>query len=310
MIGIYKIENLINGKVYIGQSSNIKSRWTTYKWIALSNNLPESVQSLLNYPIYQAFKKYGYQNFKFSVIEECSIKQLNEREVYWIKYYNSCILTPNNNGYNASYGGAGVVRTPIEKIEQIIQLWNQGKGVIEISKQLEIGRDTVLNYLQVFTDYTKKESKIRGVNKRKKPINRYNYKAELIKSYPSVIEAEKELNVAPSTLKKVLKLQTATFHDDYYVYANENQAEAIKQHMLLKLKHNKSNNTPVLQYDLNNNFIQRYNSLTNAAKALGFEKNTGNITLCCQGKINTAYGYIWKYENPLDYLKNLGEIND
>lgn len=47
--------------------------------------------------IYQAFNQYGIDNFTFEVIEECEANKLNEREQYWIDYYD-CY----NNGYNMS----------------------------------------------------------------------------------------------------------------------------------------------------------------------------------------------------------------
>ena len=84
MIGIYKIENLVNHKIYIGQSIRIERRWTEH-----CNKNGKSVIS-------QAIQKYGKQNFSFQVIEECEPEQLNELEEYYIKKYNSVIP----NGYN------------------------------------------------------------------------------------------------------------------------------------------------------------------------------------------------------------------
>lgn len=72
-IGIYKITSP-SGKVYIGQSVNIKKRWITYKGIHSGSLGPHIVNSL---------KKYGPENHIFEIIEECSIEQLNEREVYY-----------------------------------------------------------------------------------------------------------------------------------------------------------------------------------------------------------------------------------
>ena len=77
MIGIYLIKNNINGKVYIGQSTNIYERWSEHKRIA-KNDLT------IKYPLYLAMRKYGIENFTFSIIEECSQELLNEREIYWI----------------------------------------------------------------------------------------------------------------------------------------------------------------------------------------------------------------------------------
>ena len=90
MIGIYKITNTTNGKCYIGQSRDIKARWA--KHLSAYKSSPD-------WELYRAFKKYGISAFKFEVIEECSLKELNEREIYWIAQYDSY-----NNGYNNNAG--------------------------------------------------------------------------------------------------------------------------------------------------------------------------------------------------------------
>lgn len=52
---------------------------------------------------------------------------------------------------------------------------------------------------------------------------------------------------------------------------------------------------PVLQFDLDNNFIKKYNNLSEAAKENKI-KSCSNICLCCTGRYNHAGGYIWRYE--------------
>lgn len=84
-IGIYKIENLINGKIYIGQSTHIETRW--------QEHCRASAQSL----IAKAIRKYGKENFSFQIVEETSnITELDALEVKYIRQYNSLIP----NGYN------------------------------------------------------------------------------------------------------------------------------------------------------------------------------------------------------------------
>lgn len=99
MCGIYKITNIINGKIYIGKSQNIYSRWEYHK--TMYNSAKES-----NKALYQAFQKYGLNNFLFEVIEEMTYENYelfsNNREQYWILYYNSY-----KNGYNNTLGGDG-----------------------------------------------------------------------------------------------------------------------------------------------------------------------------------------------------------
>lgn len=92
MVGIYKIQNKLNGKIYIGQSNDIERR---FKEHCCPNRYLKS-KIIVEY----AIQKYGKENFDFSVIEECPIEQLNERETYWINYYDSC-----KNGYNCNEGG-------------------------------------------------------------------------------------------------------------------------------------------------------------------------------------------------------------
>lgn len=95
MIGIYKITNKINNKVYIGQSKDIEKRWKEHKFGCFNKNISD-YDSKKN----RAFRKYGIDNFCFEVIELLDELLLDEREKYWIQYYDSV-----NNGYNTSYGG-------------------------------------------------------------------------------------------------------------------------------------------------------------------------------------------------------------
>lgn len=95
--GIYKIENKINGKIYIGQSINIERRWSEHK----SRSLSETYNKDYNMKIYKAIRKYGLNNFKLSIIEECSEDKLKDKEIYWINYYNSM---DSDFGYNTDNG--------------------------------------------------------------------------------------------------------------------------------------------------------------------------------------------------------------
>ena len=77
MIGVYKITSPSNN-IYIGQSIDIVRRFNVYKKLICKTQIK----------LYRSFLKYGVENHKFEVIEECSINFLNERERYWQEYYD------------------------------------------------------------------------------------------------------------------------------------------------------------------------------------------------------------------------------
>ena len=89
---IYIIRNFINDKVYIGQSINPEQRF--------KGHIQDKDRKQYSSAIDGAIKKYGAENFYYEVIEG-PITNFNEREIYWIKFFNSLIP----NGYNILEGG-------------------------------------------------------------------------------------------------------------------------------------------------------------------------------------------------------------
>ena len=95
MSGIYCIENLINGKKYIGQSVNIKRRLSIHKTL-LKNGKHH------NEFLQRAWDKYGVDNFAFYTLVECSVSELDSLEIYYIDVHNT---TDDSKGYNHESGG-------------------------------------------------------------------------------------------------------------------------------------------------------------------------------------------------------------
>ena len=114
--GIYYIKNLINNKYYIGQSHDIYQRWIREKRYLCSD------KAAWNAHLQNAWKKYGEDNFEFTIIEECTIEDLDEREMYWIQFFDSF-----NNGYNKTIGGSGM---------RGIIPWNKGQIMSEEYKKV------------------------------------------------------------------------------------------------------------------------------------------------------------------------------
>lgn len=87
------IKNKVNEKCYIGQTNNIERRIRRHK----------KDSKILDTYLYRSIRKYGWDNFDISIIDECdSREELNEREIFYIDKYDSF-----NNGYNMTLGGDG-----------------------------------------------------------------------------------------------------------------------------------------------------------------------------------------------------------
>jgi group I intron endonuclease len=99
MIGIYKITNIDNNKVYIGQSKNVIGRLLRHKLSLIRNKH-------FNKHLQSSWNDYGESKFTFTIIEQCNINDLDKREIYWINYYN---FYNGNYGYNKTLGGKGPI---------------------------------------------------------------------------------------------------------------------------------------------------------------------------------------------------------
>lgn len=93
---IYKITNLIDNKMYVGQtvSKNVNDRWCRHRYNAKQKT---------NHPLYNSINKYGLANFKFeSICSAFSLDNLNFLEKYFIEYYKTM---DEYFGYNLTSGG-------------------------------------------------------------------------------------------------------------------------------------------------------------------------------------------------------------
>lgn len=93
---IYKLTNKINGKAYIGLTTNsLERRLIQHHYDA---------RHRVDRPLYRAMRKYGEDAFEAEIIDTASnLQELKEKEKFWIEYYNT--YGANGNGYNATHGG-------------------------------------------------------------------------------------------------------------------------------------------------------------------------------------------------------------
>ena len=142
MQGIYKITNLITNLCYIGKSNNIDRRWKDHKRLAFTEGHKE-----YNKALYCSMRKYGLDNFSFEIIEELEDYSLSdEKEKYWIKYYNCCVLENRKGGYNLTHGGEEYksdenpwAKLSITQVKEIIdKLINTKISIQDLAKEYKV----------------------------------------------------------------------------------------------------------------------------------------------------------------------------
>ena len=95
-IGIYGIKNKINNCIYVGKTGmNFGDRWDSHRSLLRNNKH-------FNPYLQNAWNKYGEENFEFVIVEECTIEELDNKEIYYIKFYRE-----QNLSYNLADGGEG-----------------------------------------------------------------------------------------------------------------------------------------------------------------------------------------------------------
>lgn len=131
---IYKV-TFPNQKYYIGQTMRtLEKRKKEHEWTYLKRNTA----------FYNAIRKYGWDSLMWETIDEADTREeLNQKEIYWIKYYNSCVLSKNSNGYNSTYGGdlctPPKLFTTKEEILQVLQEFKDCGSITQIANNHNCG---------------------------------------------------------------------------------------------------------------------------------------------------------------------------
>lgn len=117
-----------------------------------------------------------------------------------------------------------------------------------------------------------------------KSIYQRDLNGKLIKKWQSVRSIEKELGYARSNITQCCKHKTYQAYGFLWSYDKD----------YIKQKKRRKNCKTVYQYDLDGNFIQEWESVSEIHQTLGYSKQ--NISHCCLGELNSVYGYIWTYD--------------
>lgn len=252
---IYVITNKVNGKQYVGQTVfSLKHRLDTHYRNAKDNKNKK-------YPFQSALLKYGKENFEIKLLEECTIEEINDREIYWIDK-----LDTYYHGYNATLGGDESHRYDYQEIVEIFQ--KEGKGNCQTTADI-IGcsRHTVGKACNMY-----------GIKPHIGEIPKYN----LDEIYSFLAETKDR----DKTLKH-FQCSTDTLERACRKY------NTVPSNICGKKDRSKN----IYQCDLKGNIIKLHRNAYEASiDILGKESGRASIQRAAKNfETKTAYGYKWKY---------------
>lgn len=204
---------------------------------------------------YRAINKYGWDNIKHEILfTNLTREQAEAKEVELIKYYDS---TNRFKGYNIKAGGDTCKASEETKLKMSKVMKGKFKG-------LYVG----------------------GNSPRAQAINQYDLQGNFIKKWEASTEIQRELNIAYSSVIKCCRKQRKSAGGYQWSYSSDDD---INEYHIVNGKCRAVN-----QYDLDGNFIKRWDSVQQANDELKISK--GSISKVCCGMINHAKGYVWRYE--------------
>ena len=316
--GIYCIVNSKNNKRYIGQTYDLSYRWMRHK-----SDLNCGTHH--NKHLQFSWNKYGEDVFSFKILEYCSIDNLDEREIYWINFYDSA---NQKYGYNLADGGLGCrgYKHTEEEILKMRMIQNP-KSIVQLDLNgnylntfiscgdagKHIGKKSVAGiklccdknkykkaygYIWVYKDDYDNGTidwnyYLSDPKNKKKHVLQYDLDMNFIREWDSAYQTKEE-GFTPNQVSIVCSGKNLShkgyifmFKDNPDLYYNSKKIRR-KKNLDNKLSKQKT----ILQFTLDGKFIRKY-----TYKELvddGYKLET--IQSCCCGQNKTSNGYKWKYE--------------
>lgn len=262
--GVYEIRNTLNNKRYIGSSINIYRRWRDHKRMLNLNVHP-------NKHLQAAWNKYGEKHFVFKILETC--EPIKDTILFLEQKYLD--LKPEYN--NSPTAGSNLGWKPNEEFRARCR--ERMKGKMNIPKEIvKLGIH-------------------KATEVKKKPVLQYTKDGNFIAEYSSQKEAallvfgNERYHKSISGCCRGNRKEAKGY---IWRYKTDNYPNKIKSCLVDRYKNNKK---AVYQIDpVTEEIIAEHPSTKEAA--IQFSKSTySSISLCCNGKYKTAFGFKWKYKN-------------
>lgn len=327
---IYKIQNLINRKVYIGQTSQVGGFDDRYSYkgkgierIYTYHLKCKNLNKPYNFHLLRSIEKHGFDTFIVNKILDVAFSQeeLNIKEQCWISYYDSF-----NNGYNNNLGGdgnsgfEGLIGKENPSSRTIVQLSMNGEYIktweciTDVTRKFGFLRSCInsactgnkksaYNFMWMYMeDYNKNKE---NILKYSCNTGKYNQKSvvqlsldgNFVNSFNSITEAsliDKKFSVyeISACCRKVKKS-----HKGYmWIFKEDYDMGVIP---IYKVMHN-GKPKEVVQLSKNNIYINEFNSIVKAGKKLNLRPS--DITRNCKHKGKSVGGYVFMYKKEYEEL--------
>ena len=272
---IYKIINTVNNKIYIGQTIqlDINKRWAAHKnAVTYNKGCPK---------LTAAFKKYGFNKFKFEIIIICFDSAVYELEKYYIKKYNAY----GENGYNSTEGGepGGFFKGHKHSDESINKIKNTLNNYY---KNEEIRKETSL----------KVKIALSKINMSEVMKNIITQKKE--QGLPIFKNRVNGINLSDDVKDKIRK--------SVLQYYENNKSKNINRRSQLSKLAIERIGRQINQYELNGKFIAKFKCIKEAADKTNI--NRKSIQNAVGGVSKTSGGFIWKYISRHDTINSFFKI--
>jgi group I intron endonuclease len=310
MAVIYSIKNKINGKRYVGKTTNLKQRWYQHKC-----NLKRKCRYKkgINQHLFNAGKKYGVENFEFEILENVENpkeKEMRVRELWWMGFYKTCDRV---HGYNLRRDSATKCITA-EETKELLRNLNTGAGngnyghrwsddQKERMSKIMIDRHKSgkfytkdwkkkmsENSTEMWKNETKKQAMALNVkiSKQKYFFNQYAKDGTFLKRWDTV---EEIINTNPSWKWQNIYSVCNGYKPTYqgFIWKKALKTSGVKDTRNIDgVKPRHSFN----QYTKSGVFIKHWESYGDIKSVYG--KNAANIYRACNVRNATSLGYIWR----------------
>ena len=243
--------------------------------------------------MHRAIEKYGWENFQHDIICVVHSRKVADLfEQYYIEKYKSF---KDENGYNLTKGGAGVVgctwdeERKKQRSEMISGENNPMYGhhhTKEVCEKMSRERKGV----PLKPEHREKVTRaiLEQVEKQKVPIRQLDLDGNLIRTYPSFSDMEQETGFGHSYVVNCCKGKANTAYGFRWEYVDDDARAKADEYRKNKPKVGVS----IIQFDMDGNELARFSSITKAGLKTGLDRN--KIGDCCFGGRESYGGYKWE----------------